>query len=554
MVNMLFSVIAPKTLKSFYESCRNPRQVQHNLLRHLIDKNALSQFGRDHHFDKIKSFQDFQNHVPVHSYEDLTPYIHKTLEGKPKQLTVESPVIFATTSGTTGVPKYIPVTPESKSAKSQLMRVWFSKMYQDHPSIFSGRILTMVSPEVESYSPAGIPCGSESGHGYKSMPPVFKSVYSCPYEVFELKDYDAKYYTLLRIAAAQSITLMYSVNPSTVLLLAQRLGEYTENIIRDVRDGTLSQDFDIPDAARSMLSKIFNPDTGRARALEKAAAGKGTLLPKDIWPDLKIVCCWKGGSVGMYLSKFDQYFRKDLAVRDIGYFSSENRGSVTLSDKGVSGVLAVPVNLYEFLPVSEADGAGEKKLLTADQLQEGGEYYIYVTTMAGLYRYDMNDIIKVTGFYENTPLIRFMQKGKGMVSFTGEKLAETQVIESVEKALQSISGKYEFIAAVGSVEDTKPRYKFLVEFDSPPDEQDLKKYAAGIEDCLGRINMEYGQKRSSGRILPLILAAVPKGEFNRYRQRMVQKGRIDGQFKILRLTKDESFAKEFLVEMKVKAE
>ena len=85
-------------------------------------------------------------------------------------------------------------------------------------------------------------------------------------------------------------------------------------------------------------------------------------------------------------------------------------------------------------------------------------------------------------------------------------------------------------------------------------EQDLKKYAAGIEDCLGRINMEYGQKRSSGRILPLILAAVPKGEFNRYRQRMVQKGRIDGQFKILRLTKDESFAKEFLVEMKVKAE
>ena len=106
--------------------------------------------------------------------------------------------------------------------------------------MFDHKVMSVVSPEIESYSKAGIPCGAESGQGYRSMPRMAKSSYSAPYEVYALEDYDAKYYTLLRLAAAQSLNFIYAVNPSTILLLAKTLSLHSEAIIRDIRDGTLS--------------------------------------------------------------------------------------------------------------------------------------------------------------------------------------------------------------------------------------------------------------------------------------------------------------------------
>jgi hypothetical protein len=73
-------------------------------------------------------------------------------------------VLFTTTSGTTGNRKYIPMTREGKRAKSHLTWLWFCGLYRDHPGIVGGRILSVVSPEVESHAPSGVPCGAESGH------------------------------------------------------------------------------------------------------------------------------------------------------------------------------------------------------------------------------------------------------------------------------------------------------------------------------------------------------------------------------------------------------
>ena len=60
------------------------------------------------------------------------------------------------------------------------------------------------------------------------------------------------------------------------------------------------------------------------------------------------------------------------------------------------------------------------------------EYYIFFTTTSGLYRYDINDVIKVTGRYNQTPQIIFLRKGRGMTNITGEKLSVNQVIEAVQ--------------------------------------------------------------------------------------------------------------------------
>jgi hypothetical protein len=544
--NLLLRATGQRAVRRFDNLSRAPAQTQQRLLREILGTNADTEFGRRHGFGGITSFQQFQEQVPIASYEDLEPYITAEMNGRSNQLTRHPPVLFTTTSGTTGASKYIPMTSEGKRAKSRLMWLWLSALYRDHPGIVAGRMLSVVSPEIESYSPGGIPCGSESGHAYRTMPGPVKSMYTAPYGVFAIEDYEAKYYTLLRLAAGQDISCIATVNPSTVLLLGDRLAQHSEAIIRDVRDGSLSSEFSVPQELRDSLH--LRPDPERARHLEQAAAaGGGVLRPGLAWPKLAAIGCWKGGTVGAYLARFDTLFPQRPPVRDFGYYATELRGSVPLSDQGDAGVVAVGTNVLEFHPAGEDRAPQGRELLRVERLEEGRRYFVYVTNASGLYRYEMNDIVEVAGHYGNTPLIRFVQKGKGVVSFTGEKLYETQVIGAVDRALAALRGRYHFIAAVAELVDgTSPRLIFLVEFDDPIADRDGSALVDQVDAALGDQNSEYQTKRKSLRYGPPVIRVVRSGEFDRYRRRLVETGqRADGQFKVLRLTSDTSFAAEF---------
>jgi GH3 auxin-responsive promoter len=540
---------APRAVKRFATICDDPARAQDRLLREILGTNADTEFGRRHGFAGVSTFGEFQQRVPISTYEDLEPYINAAMLGQANQLTKDPPVLFTTTSGTTGNRKYIPMTRAGKRAKSRVTWLWMCGLYRDHPGVVRGRILSVVSPEVESYAPSGVPCGAESGHGYRTMPGPVKSMYTAPYGVFAIEDYEAKYYTLLRLAAGQNVSLIATVNPSTVVLLADRLARHAEPIIRDVRDGSLSSDFTVPQDFRDSLH--LRPDPERAKHLEQAvASGGGVLRPGLAWPELAAVGCWKGGTVGAYLAKFDTFFPQGPPVRDFGYYATELRGSVPLSDEGAAGTIAVSTNVLEFHPAGEDRAPQGRELLRVEQLEAGQRYFVYVTNASGLYRYEMNDIVEVAGYDRRTPLIRFVQKGKGVVSFTGEKLYEVQVIAAVEKALEELRGRYHFIAAVAELVDgTNPRLIFLIEFDDGITEHEGSALVDRVDAALGEENDEYQTKRKSLRYGAPVIRVVRSGEFDRYRRRMVESGkRADGQFKVLRLTSDTAFADEFEAE------
>jgi hypothetical protein len=519
------------------------------LLREILRTNADTEFGRRHGFGGITMFREFQERVPICSYQDLEPYVNAAMSGRPGQLTRDPPVMFTTTSGTTGARKYIPMTREGKRSKSRLMWLWLAALFRDHPGIVGGRILSVVSPEVESHAPNGVACGAESGHAYRSMPAPIRAMYAAPYPVFAIEDYEAKYYTLLRLAAGQKISCIVTVNPSTIVLLAERLAAHTESIIRDVRNGSLSPDISVPSALRESLR--LRPDPERARHLERAATtGDGMLRPGLAWPNIAAIGCWKGGTVGSYLAKFDTYFPHGTTVRDLGYYATELRGSVPLSDQGDAGAVAVGTNVLEFFPAHNDRAPEGRELLPVERLEVGERYFVYVTNASGLYRYDMNDIVEVAGHYRQTPLIRFIQKGKGVVSFTGEKLYEEQVIAAVDEALSALRGRYHFIAAVAELVDgTAPRLVFLIEFDDAIADHDGSVLLDRVDAALGVHNSEYQTKRESLRYGAPIIRVVRRGEYDRYRRRKVESGdRADGQFKVLRLTSDTSFGAEFASE------
>jgi len=554
LMQLLLTATAPRAQARFRDICTDPAASQRQLLRSILKDNAATDFGSQFGFRGVSSPEDYASAVPLGDYESHEPWIERMLEGTPRQLTRERTVFFATTSGTTGASKYIPVTAGSREAGSRVSRLTLASIYQACPGSLDGSILSMVSPEVESHSPAGIPCGAESGHAYRNLPPALQAAYACPYEVFEISDYDTKYYTLLRIAAARSdVSLMFSVNPSTIILLARRLEEASADIIRDIHDGGLRCFASLSPETRRAVRPHLGANRRLARRLSHLRDGAGgTLRARDVWPQLSAVVCWKGGSVGQYIPRFDEHFSPQMMVHEIGYLSSEHRGSVPISADSDLGALTVGTNYFEFWPADESSPTERDRLLLAHELEVGSRYFIYVTTLGGLYRYNMNDIIEVGGRYLQTPLIRFIQKGRGVVSFTGEKLYETQVIQAVDQATNDDLGGHEFIAAVGELKEQLPRYTFLIEYDQVPERAQVLAMAERLDVALGIANSEYATKRVSQRMSPAAVRVIKSGSFERFRVRKVSEGRKDGQFKVLRLTDDAAFAAEFEVEFEVR--
>ena len=154
-------------------------------------------------------------------------------------------------------------------------------------------------------------------------------------------------------------------------------------------------------------------------------AAHGRLLPKHYW-NLAFLANWTGGTMGLYLQEFPQYFG-DVPVRDIGLLASEGRMSIPIEDGTPAGILEVNTNFYEFVPADE-EPKTSKHVLRAHEVRPGEEYWILLTTSAGFYRYDIGDVVKVVGFEGQAPVIEFLHKGAHLCSMTGEKLSERQVV------------------------------------------------------------------------------------------------------------------------------
>jgi hypothetical protein len=152
----------------------------------------------------------------------------------------------------------------------------------------------------------------------------------------------------------------------------------------------------------------------------------------------------------------------------------------------------------------------------------------------------MNDLVQVTGMYRRTPLIRFVQKGKGVTSLTGEKLYEAQVVESVRTSWSAGAGPAFFMMIA---DEEVFAYRLFVEL-TDGDRPDAAVFAARVDQRLGELNIEYHSKRASGRLHPLRVAWVRRGTGEAFKLACISAGQREGQFKpaVLQYRKDVRFA------------
>ena len=534
-------LLGPKA-RVFEEATKDPIAAQKKILFEYLQRNKDTEYGRKYNFAEIKSVEDYQRSVPMNDCEVMRPYFDRMRKGERNLLTADDPIFFGVTSGTTCNPKYVPVTKFSRDKKSELMDLWSYYILKDHPNVLQGKILAIISPDTEGVTESGLFYGAESGHAYKNLPAFVKLMYAIPYEVFTIKDYLARYYCVLRMSMEEDISTIATLNPTTLVLFCQRIAEWQNNIIEDIEKGTISRGFNIEEDVRAILEKGRKPNPKRAGELRNILKDKKHLLPKDFWPNLVLIECWKGGTVKLYLKELPQYFG-NIPVRDFGCLSTEARSSIPTSDVGAGGVLAINTNFYEFI-TKEDMAKPNKRFLLCGKLEKGKEYFIIVTTPGGLYRYNIDDIIKCDGFFNKTPVIEFVQKGLNAVSLTGEKMYESQVNAAVLKAVEKNNVLIEFFSA--TIEPLTPgRYIFLVEFNSNPTAKQKKALLFAIEEGLRIENREYNDLRNEGVLNHPILKVVKKGDFAKYRAMKIVQGAHDGQFKAPELTGDLNFQKNF---------
>ena len=527
-------------VRRFRSAMRNPMSAQTDKLLQIIRANENSKFGQQHHFNKIRSIADYQKYVPSHTYEELAPYIEAMFNGEPNQLTVESPIMFATTSGTTGKPKFLPINEAHLKDYGHAFQVHNSQIISDHPGAIGGQVLIFASNDEEGISPGGTPYGAVSGLLRRRQSPLVQKYFALPQSIGKIKDVESKYYTMLRIALNQNISNISGCNPSSFLLFADQLNEHTDELIADIFDGTMRRKYSPPPHILDGLGELLKPNRERALQLEAIAKTHGGILrPKDVWPNLATLSCWKGGPLSFYLDRLPEYYG-DLPVRDFGYMASEGRGTIPLNDRGAGGVIALTSHFFEFVPEADME-SDNKRYLTVDQIELGERYYIYFTTAAGLYRYNIMDLIEVVDFEDRAPVIQFVQKGGGISSVTGEKLTEEQVQVALRYAVRmlNLTALDHFTFAVEM--NLPPRYVCYVELKQSLPESVIDEFLRVFEQSLQLQNIEYKDKRQTLRLGAPIFKVVPPGTFTKLRQQRVAQGAPEAQIKIPLLNSGPAF-------------
>lgn len=531
IVSPILSLSIKRKIRQFEQATKNPQDSQQKLLMAILRRHQNTSFAKDHHFSSIQSIDEFRNNIGVAGYETIEPYMNRVLKGENSALLADRRIhMFALTSGTTNTRKYIPVTDSYLENYRRGWNIWGLNAFLKHEKAKFQPILQMSGDWDEYRSDSGVPCGSVTGLTARMQRKVIRWLYCVPPEVSRIKDSASKYYTVMRLSIDRPVGLILAANPSTLINLAKAGDHEKESLIRDLRDGTLSSRMDIPADVRKILGPRIKKRPEKAMELEKVINKTGSLFPKDFWPEHCLLGNWTGGSMASYLRHYPSFYGT-MPVRDVGLIASEGRMTIPLEDNTPSGVLDITTHFFEFIPEDEKDSPNPTVLLP-HELVEGRNYFILFTTSYGLYRYDIHDVVRCTGFFNKTPMLQFLNKGSYFSNLTGEKISEYQITGSMAEILRELDHTLNIYSIAPVWSDEQPFYGLFVESGDVPGTDVANRLASLLENKLRKINIEYDSKRESLRLGPIKPFILKPGTWQTWdRERLKKTGGTLEQYK-----------------------
>ena len=501
-----------QSLSRLLQVAKSCQDTQHQTLQRILGLNRDSDFSRDHGLNAVGHPRELQRALPVGNYERVAPYIEQVKQGRCEALLGprNRPLMFALTSGTTNSSKFIPVTKQFLADYRRGWQVWGIRAFDAHPILHRSSILQICSDYDKFRTPTGIPCGNISGLVQSMHNRVIQRFYAVPAATSRIPDSRQRLYaTLLHSLKRSDLGLITTANPSTLVQLFRVLREDAESLIRDLHDGVKASRF--PDGSGVAPDVGANPR--RARELEQLFDRTGQLAPREVWPQLQLAAVWTGGTAAAYLPMLRRELG-DLPICDHGLHASEGRMTIPLEDETSSGLLDIQSHFFEFIPESE-HGSDDPVVLLPHELEVHQKYYIVLTTCSGLVRYDILDVVECTGFLGTTPLLKFLHKGSHISNLTGEKLTELHVLQCVSEAVRRFGfelGEFTVAPRWGD----PPGYVMLLNRDELPVQVCRDQLGEEIDRLLGESNVEYQEKRRTGRLASLSVEPVPEEAWSRY--------------------------------------
>jgi hypothetical protein len=346
--------------------------------------------------------------------------------------------------------------------------------------------------------------------------------------VFAIDDYELRYAIIARLAVAcADITTIATANPSTILRLLDQIRRDLPGIVREIAVGGCSLLDRLEPGAAAAVRQRIGANPARARALAPLLADDDLVTPERLWPALGTVVTWLGGGCVLAARTVAGLLSSGARMIDFGYVASEMRGTIVVdADRDLALPLLEDV-FFEFVPLAGWEN-GDRETLLIDELEEGRDYQVIVTTFGGLVRYPMNDVLRAGPRIENTPTLRFLRKGRGVTSLTGEKLSENQVSAAMTEVSRRLGVHLRFCILLADAE--RRRYRAFVELAGEP--CDPASFARGLDDELATLNIEYAAKRGSARLQAIEAVLLAPGTGESYRKDCVARGQREAQLKL----------------------
>jgi hypothetical protein len=476
----------------------HPHQVQQEWFHKLLAAAERTEWGKKYGYASIKSHKEFAERVPVSDYESFKTHIARVRKGEQNILWPSRINWFARSSGTTGdKSKFIPVSRESlRDCHYKGARDLVSLYCNHHPNtkLFTGKGLIMGgSHHMNKVNHKSYYEGDLSAVLIENLP-FFGDFFRVPGRSIALmSEWETKIQKIAESTIDKNVTSLSGV-PSWTLLLLKRILEMT---------------------------------------------GKPSV--REVWPDLEVF--FHGGVNFLpYKAQFDRI----IPPGHINYVETYN------ASEGFFGMQDLPGNdsmllmldygiFYEFCPPDQL-GKEHPKVKTLDEVAEGENYAMVISTNAGLWRYLIGDTIIFTSL--DPYRIQISGRTKSFINAVGEEL----IVDNAEKAMsiacqRSHAVINEYTAAPVFFSDSEnAAHEWLIEFEKPPD--DMKEFCTLFDEALKSLNSDYEAKRYLDMVLRIpIIRTMPPGTFYKW---MKQKGKLGGQHKVPRLANNRMYVEEIL--------
>jgi hypothetical protein len=476
----------------------SPFDLQKKELKELLITASQTEFGKYYNFaDVLNGFRKgdkefynrFKKQVPIHTYNKIhSEWWKLALQGARNVCWPGTIKYFALSSGTSEASsKYIPVTKEMTKAiqKTSIRQILTLSKYDLRPEIFESGIL-MLGGSTHLNKRGSYFEGDLSGIQAARLPFWFQHFYKPGKKIAKTRNWDAKLDEIAKKAWEWDIGIIVGV-PAWIQILM-------EKIIKHHR-----------------LKHIH-----------------------EVWPNLEV---YVHGGVS-----FDPYRKgfEKLLGRPINYIETylASEGFVAFQAYPHRRSMRLVLNngiFYEFVPFDEKnfDANGEinpnAESLLIDEVEEGKEYAILLSSCAGAWRYIIGDVIKFTSLEESEIVIT--GRTKHFLSLCGEHLS----VDNMNKAIELVSNDFnitipEFVVAGIPYESLFAHHWFV----GTDDKVDNKQLKEKIDEHLKALNDDYAVERSAA-LKDIFVDVIPIKTFYAW---MESKGKVGGQNKFPRVMKN----------------